>query len=535
MSQKKCHTNKESMIIIGIDGADYQVTCDFMNQGILPNLKAIAEKGSLFPLKSTFPPLTPQAWTSAVTGVNPGKHGIFDFGVLPEDSYEPYLNNSTHRAVKAIWDYAQEEGLSMGVLNVPLTWPGEHMERGWMVTGMHTPSVKELSLNEQIVSTLLEEVPDYEIDVMSWWYGDMDEFINRCHRMVKSRLKAALVLKDKYPVDILFVVFTALDRVSHAFFGQQNFVIGEQGWKYQNEVEKIYVAIDEAVGELLSACSPSASVSVFSDHGFGTLKKDVYLNHLFIRHGFLDYSSERYLTDRLSFPGFYGGVPGRALYRAGTLFSSFLKNQDPRTKSWSHINWEETRAFAFGLFGNIFIHRKERFPKGMIEVDSSEYQLLYEKILKIMLALKDGSESVVDEIYHFSQLYEGPFAYKAPDFVVKMKDWSYITRGGSEFYSNELFSSPELHHSGNHRDTGIFLSSFLSESQLSSQGMKMEDIFPTIFNHMDLPIPSAIDGDIHGTRLSHLYDGDIFRNPDLPEDTVVSDVVVERLHSLGYF
>ena len=70
----------EKCVIFGIDGADFYLTRQLMDEGELPNLKALAEHGSYNPLLSTIPPLTPQAWSSFACGVNPGKHGIFDFG-----------------------------------------------------------------------------------------------------------------------------------------------------------------------------------------------------------------------------------------------------------------------------------------------------------------------------------------------------------------------------------------------------------------------------------------------------------------------
>ena len=64
----------EKCVIFGIDGADFYLTRQLMDEGDLPNLKCISQNGSYNSLLSTIPPLTPQAWSSFACGVNPGKH-----------------------------------------------------------------------------------------------------------------------------------------------------------------------------------------------------------------------------------------------------------------------------------------------------------------------------------------------------------------------------------------------------------------------------------------------------------------------------
>jgi len=95
----------EKCVIFGIDGADFYLTRQLMDEGDLPNLKCLSQKGSYNSLLSTIPPLTPQAWSSFACGVNPGKHGIFDFGEVPLQTYEPVLNTSIDRQTRGFWDY----------------------------------------------------------------------------------------------------------------------------------------------------------------------------------------------------------------------------------------------------------------------------------------------------------------------------------------------------------------------------------------------------------------------------------------------
>src|SRR5260370_24913864 len=67
------------IVILGFDGMDPQLTERFIKQGKRPNLARLRERGSFHPLATTLPPISPVAWSSFLTGVNPGKHNIYDF------------------------------------------------------------------------------------------------------------------------------------------------------------------------------------------------------------------------------------------------------------------------------------------------------------------------------------------------------------------------------------------------------------------------------------------------------------------------
>lgn len=71
--------NNHKVAVIGLDGATFDLLNPWINQGKLPTFKKLMDMGCWGPLESTLPPLSPPAWTSFMTGKNPGKHGIFDF------------------------------------------------------------------------------------------------------------------------------------------------------------------------------------------------------------------------------------------------------------------------------------------------------------------------------------------------------------------------------------------------------------------------------------------------------------------------
>jgi len=153
------------VIILGFDGMDYKLASELMKQGRLPNFKKLAEEGSFLPLKSTEPPLSPVAWSTFSTGVNPGKHNIFDFLARDPKTYLPKLSASEIlppkkylkigkwqipiskpkiellRKSRAMWKVLGDSGVYAQVLRVPFTFPPEKFY-GLQLAGLGTPDLR---------------------------------------------------------------------------------------------------------------------------------------------------------------------------------------------------------------------------------------------------------------------------------------------------------------------------------------------------------------------------------------------------------
>ena len=127
------------LLIVGLDAATFDLICPWIEEGKLPNLAALMKNGAWGRLASILPPITPPAWTSFMTGKNPGKHGIFHFlGAHPGTYNLSYLNAASRRA-KTIWRMLSNVGYTVGTMNIPFTYPPEHLN-GFQISGMDTPS-----------------------------------------------------------------------------------------------------------------------------------------------------------------------------------------------------------------------------------------------------------------------------------------------------------------------------------------------------------------------------------------------------------
>ena len=80
--------NKSKVLVIGLDGVSFRLINEWMRNNQLPTLRSLMEDGCWSELESVYPPLTPAAWTSFYTGKNPGKHGLFDYQLRRQGSYQ---------------------------------------------------------------------------------------------------------------------------------------------------------------------------------------------------------------------------------------------------------------------------------------------------------------------------------------------------------------------------------------------------------------------------------------------------------------
>jgi predicted AlkP superfamily phosphohydrolase/phosphomutase len=151
------------VFVMGFDGMDPTLARKFMDEGKLPNLKKLADTGTFATLGSTQPSESPTAWASFATGVNPGKHNIYDFLIRSFDTYLPDLGMvkkgdpaeflwglfptklpklTSLRGGTSFWVHAGRDGIKSIVLTVPVTFPPEEIEHGEMLAGLPLPDIR---------------------------------------------------------------------------------------------------------------------------------------------------------------------------------------------------------------------------------------------------------------------------------------------------------------------------------------------------------------------------------------------------------
>ena len=106
------------VVILGFDGADAKLSEQWMNEGKLPNLAKLRDQGTFSPLRSTIPSQTPVSWSTFSTGLNPGRHSIFDFLKRDTQTYQPGFAAFDEREQKFLW--GDKNGFVLGLIAFPI-------------------------------------------------------------------------------------------------------------------------------------------------------------------------------------------------------------------------------------------------------------------------------------------------------------------------------------------------------------------------------------------------------------------------------
>lgn len=264
-------------LVIGLDGVCSSVLEPMIEDGVVPVLKAVSDDGVVGPLESQLPPWTPSAWPSMYTGVNPGKHGVYDFHRF--DGYEWSVANRSHVREFAVWELLSMHGFTSVVLNVPVTHPPREFD-GVLVPGYMAPEEPDCHPPE-VWDELDEALYGYSI------YGDTlrsnvsdDDLAQDLVDLTRMRGEAFRYLVGEFEPDFGFVQFQTPDTVYHDFPGDEAVI------------RRVYGAVDREVGAILDACDADVSLIV-SDHGLGPMEGYEFRVNDFLREkGFVEATPE---------------------------------------------------------------------------------------------------------------------------------------------------------------------------------------------------------------------------------------------------
>lgn len=497
------------VLVVGLDGATWEIMRPLMEDGRLPNFAHLIEGGVHGNLLSTIPILTPPAWTSLFTGTNPGKHGVFDFFV-PQRDYTRILVNSRHRRSKALWTILSEWNRKVGVVNVPVTYPPERVN-GFMITGMLTPGVeKEFTYPRHLKKELLEVVPGYKIDFDERLFharGDRERFLEDILDGTEKSVLAVTHLMKEKAWDFFAVVFMGLDRVQHFWWEYMGagppLSKGENAVKHRDVIPEYYRYLDRIMGEMLENIDQETAVMVVSDHGFGPLFKDYYINNWLVEEGLLRCKDE---AERVPKSPVLRRRTARLLNKCGLkgvlkpLLKRFRKEPSERRPAFvDAVDWSRTKACLYSLSGQyILLNLRGRQRDGVVQ-PGREYEELRDHIVDGLHKLKDPEtgEKIVERAYRREEIYSGPNVESAPDILV-------LTRRGYTFQEGfgrgGIVSTARqgvVRRSGDHRREGILV----MKGPNIREGVKIEDteivdIAPTILCYMGLPRAEDMDGKI---------------------------------------
>lgn len=492
-------TSDSRVLVIGLDGATFAQLDPLFEQGLLPNLAALRDRGTHGELETILPPISPPAWTSATTGVNPGKHNIFDFFHMSKTGPQALLTSALDRRARPVWQFLNEDGYRTGMMNIPMTFPPDRVD-GFFISGFPYGNA---TTGFTYPPELEAELGDYPRDLFgeSLQPGHEGQLLAQFRKTADVHASTAKRLLQQEDWDLFWVVFTGTDKVQHFY------------WKYSDPdhplydavgaarfgevIREMYERLDRAVGELVEAAGPETDVIVMSDHGFGPIYQELRLVSWLRDESFLA-------------PPESGDAIGRV------------------------------DAFPPGPFSGLLrVSEKGRDFQGQV-APGDDAEAVKTRLVDALGKLKDpeSGQPFVENVYRGEDVYSGPYAANGPDVVFVESPTFFVGRGG---VADPAFGLPSYTFSGFHRPQGILFAAgpHFARSE-ERRRFSILDVAPTLYWLFNTDAPSDLDGEVPAA----LVGADSLRARPLrvgertavilPEDLPLTDAEREVLQSLGY-
>lgn len=468
------------VLVLGLDGATWDLLRQWIEEGRLPTLKKLMEEGVHSVLKSTIPPLTGPAWVSFATGKNPGKHGCYDF-LLPRDSLDD-VRTITTRDIngETFYELLDKAGKKCVLINLPCSYPPRI--NGIVITDF-------LTMGDEFIfpRDLIEEIPELKrYRVLPDSHSRIKDYINDVRDLERNRFECAKKLFKK-EWDFFFILFSGTDWIQHKIYDK--LISGDNS---DLEAIEFYEEIDDYIKWFVENAKDT-TILIMSDHGFQAHNKMFAINKWLMEEGYLKVkqmeskgSSLREKSQKgVKVPVFL--LRHQKVFKLGTIFYGILRRIIPVTPV---IRTEpDTASVAYSILssanGNccgIYINSKRRFGDGSVGI--KDYDRVRSEIMDKLEKLRDETgEKIFKSVLRGEEVYSGECVDKAPDIVLISDEYNI-----NSFYD-------ECKNANEHAIKGIFVA-YGSDIK---RGVKIEnaeiiDLAPTVLYMMDMPIQREMDG-----------------------------------------
>jgi predicted AlkP superfamily phosphohydrolase/phosphomutase len=553
---------QRAALVLALDGASFDVIEPLVQAGRLPNLGRWMRDGYKAPLRSTCPPVTFPAWSTFMTGLEPGRHGIFDFTQKVAGAYRLRFVNASHRHGTSLFGRVSRAKGRVLVLGMPATFPPEPVS-GLLVSGFDAPisvgtDARQAS-DPDLYRTIAERVgpwmrPDLNENAGSTDFHEraVKTLLARIERKTAFALEALRTMRNAASgdrPDLMTIVFSESDTVGHHYFRDHDANSPRHdptaSAKRKGAVAAVYEKLDAACGEIRAAFGEDALCVVLSDHGMGAAGRHiVHANARLAECGLLERRkpglAQRGLSDvaRGARDLALRTLPPRQLerlFRRARPTAARLES----TIRFGGLDWPRSAAFSeeANTQPGVWVNLRGREAQG--SVAPTDYERVREDIIASLLDWKlPGGEAVVARARRREEVYTPPFADRAPDVVFELG----LERG----YGLSLVATPapsagvtpaslrrlEPHEfgggrgrgmNGTHRPDGILIVSG-EEAEFSARALpRLRDVAPSVLAAMGLTWSGEdpADGRILGSPLQDYT----------PEEDAR---VAARLRALGY-
>ncbi len=424
--------SKKRVFVLGLDGVPCSLLKRFMAEGIMPELALIVKEGALLQMEASLPEVSSTSWVTFMTGVNPGRHGIYGFMDLRPKSYEIYFPKFSDVKSETIWDILGRHKKSSVVLNIPSTYPARPLN-GILTSGFVALDLEKATYPKDAYEYLkgIGYMMDVEAEKAS---QDLVGFKKDVDTALAKRGEAAKFFLKKQDWDLFISAVTETDRLHHFFYE----AFDNNAHHMHGYLMDFYHKIDKMAGDLYSQVrNDNTAFLIISDHGFTGIKKEVYVNSWLKEKGYLSFMNEK---------------------PAGI--------QDIRPQSL---------AFALDP-SRIYINREGKYPKGC--VSELEYDSVRDKLRNEFLGLAIGGEKIIKNVFYKEEIYKGSCFGQAPDIVLLSYE-GFDLKGALRM--NGIFGKGIF--SGAHTRSNA---TFFINKGIEANNINIVDIAPTILTFMGL-------------------------------------------------
>lgn len=459
-------------IVIGLDSLDLRLVDQWASVGELPCLEKLLATCPTVMLTTPSRVLQGTVWPSLLTGLSPGRHGMYFQCQLRNGTYALMDRFADHK-VKRFYQHLEDTGLRCGLVDIPTDRPLSTM-RGMQVvewapefTYWHYATVPR-SLARYIRSEIGENPL-----TKHWNSGDtQDSHLKLCVALETSaRMKAKLgtyLIGQRY-LDLVFCVFGEAHKAGHWLWkyydeSHPNHEVAPAALK--NGLLNSYKQIDRAVAEMTKLVSREDNLIVFSDHGMQPAYRGDHLVDLILaKLGMLVHNGSRSSRQPAAHMTRASETRARQFFRNGKLAikrrlpEAALAALDRKKNAFPGIDWNQTRAFSLPTDRNshIRVNLRGREPMGVVE-PGSDYKSVLDELEVEFRALINPltGRGAVEEVFRVRALFPGECSEDFPDLAILWSAEAPIDEVSSPRAGVIQHRVRELR-SGNHRAEGFLL------------------------------------------------------------------------------
>ncbi|MFO0768784.1 MAG: alkaline phosphatase family protein [Nitrospiraceae bacterium] len=469
-------TGTQKVLVVGLDGATFDVLTPMMHRGLLPHLAKLIGEGVSGPLRSVVPPVSGPAWVSFMTGKDPGRHGIYDFYKFAPGRKGKRIISFRDIHARSLWEVLTTHGKKVGAINVPITFPPYPVD-GFMLTGMLTPPDAEARQAHppELYKELTARFGTFSTDV--WWTNyranEKPQFFaghDRLHGSASGDLPVSHA--GKTPGVSSLTTITETDRLQHAFAcscstipkrtaGRMPRKCGGCSTNFSSVWINIWVPCAKAAG-------PETSLFIVSDHGFGPTT-DFPDQPVAGSRRIPDGEGRRLSVESHSGPDPQpsGRTEGGAGLGANRCTQIGCGGRRPRVggcnaESETHliecVDWDRTVAFMdLDDRQGIYINLRGREPRGRPS-STSRVRIASSPLRKVVHPRT--RQPLLTYAKRREEVYDGPFVEAAPDIILCFNDFETYGVGvlGFGVFRRGLWAKPKWPwFSAHHRMDGVLV------------------------------------------------------------------------------